>query len=400
MKKTVLAALLLSLALTGCSSGLTIFSNYRRLENIELVRTITADAAAEGVNVSIYGTTGEESVPRMYERTGSSIGVALGELMLMPLGRDAILSHTENILIGEDLAADGLDECLDYIERYSEMRMDTGILIVRDGTARDLVAGLSGEDTPASDIIAGLDKNISRVGQGYIFTCREIAASLAGNGCALVQCVRGVEQEKLFEARGDLDIQPAGFAVVRENMAPVFLTEEETLGAAVLLGKFQSKNVDLPVEGAVLTASVDSARAGFTPVFGEDGRLTRLRVALELDANVISVDGLADLTDTGLRDRAQEKLSGLFTAAALAAIRRGQELNIDFLDLEHITERREPLAFQDMPVTWRDLFPDLPVEVRTESTLIRTYDIVDPPRVAGEEEKNPWEKLIESLKGS
>lgn len=401
MKKIVLAALALSLSLslTGCSAGLTILSNYRRIENIELIRTMTADKDGQGVNAAICGTAGEKSEARMYEKSGSSLGVALGELLLLPLGRDAILSHTENMLIGEELAREKLNECLDYIERFSEMRLDTGILIVRDGTARDLLKGLAGEDTPAPDVIAGLARNISKTGRGYFFTCREIASSLADNGCALVQCVRGQEEEKLFEGRGDLNIVPAGFAVVQKEGGVEFLSDLETLGAMLILRKYKSRNVDLALPGGTVTVSVDSAAAEIEPRFERDGTLGSVKIRLALEANVICVSGEADLEDKTVRQKAETELSERFRAAAESTLRRSQELGLDFLDLESLLERREPLKISDTLKNWEDIFPELPVEVEAESTLQRTYDIVEPPQEA-KEDTNPWEKMIRSLKGS
>ena len=83
MKKAALLALALSLALTGCSPGLTIFSNYRHLEMIELVRTVTVDSSEDGVLVGIYGTAGEEQEARMYEKSGPSIGVTMNPISSM-----------------------------------------------------------------------------------------------------------------------------------------------------------------------------------------------------------------------------------------------------------------------------------------------------------------------------
>ena len=401
MKKAFCAflALAIALALTGCS-GLTIFSNYRHLENIQLVRTVTADMEGEGVNVSVYGTAGEQSEARMYERSGPSIGVAMGKLILMPLGREAILSHTEAMLIGEDLAKKSIRECLDYVERFSEMRLDTGVLVVRDGTARDLLAGLSGSDTPASDTIAGLGRNIAKVGEGYFFTAREIASSMADNGCALIQCVRGVKEEKLFEARGDLNLEPAGFAVLKDGAVCEYLTDEETLGAMLLLGKYKSRNMDLALPGAAVTVSVDLAKTDMEPVFDRDGRLTELRVRLSLRANVINVAGEADITDEAVRRQCERELTEIMTGAVRAAVRRSQELKIDYLDLEGVVRRSSPLKLEDMPGAWEDIFPGLPVTVEGSGVLARTYDIADPPEKSGKEDKNPWEKLTESLKGN
>ena len=400
MKRAVFLSLAVCLALTGCSSGLTIFSNYRRLEMIELVRTVTVDTAEDGVNVSICGTAGEKQEARMYQNTGPSIGVAMNELTLMPLGRQAILSHTESMLIGEDAAKTRLDEVLDYVERFSEMRLDTGLFIVRDGTALDLVSGVAGKETPAADVVAGLTESLPKVGEGYVFSCREIAASLSENGCALIQCVRGEKEEKLFENRGDMNIKPAGFAVMLPDSTAGYLTEEETLGAMLILGKYESHNMDVPVGDAVLTVSVDLAKPKIRPVFSDSGELERIRLELELQSNLVSMDGLADLRDEELRRKVEEKLSELMGGALEKVLERERTLGLDFLDLEGICERREPIRMEDMPQRWEDIFTALPVDVSVKSVLMRTYDIIDPPEISGKAEGNPWEKLTESLRGS
>ncbi len=398
MRKRVPAlGLALCLLLSGCSRGLTIFSNYRRLESIELVRTVTVDTAEPGVSVAIYGTAGEKQEARMYEKEGTSIGIAMNELTLMPLGREAILSHTENMLIGSDLAEDRLDEVLDYVERFSEMRLDTGLLVVLDSTARELVSGLAGEETPASDVIAGLSENIDRVGKGYIFSCREIVSSLAQNGVALVQCVRGVKEEKLFEKRGEMNIEPAGFAVMRPDTVVGYLTEEETLGSMLLLGRYRSRNLDVPVENAVLTMSVDLVTPEVKPVFAHDGSLEKVDIRLKLSSNLVSMEGLVDIRREDVREKVEEGLSGIVESAVSAAVRRGQEMGVDFLDLRGILSRREPIKMEDIPEKWEDVFPALPVEIRVESVFSRTYDIIDPPEISGREEGGPWKKLIGSL---
>ena len=402
MRRAAIPALAGALAvlLTACSPGLTIFSNYRSLENLELVRTVTADTAREGVHVTICSTAGEKSDARMYGRVGPSIGVALGELIHLPLGREAILSHTENLLIGEAYVKEGLAQCLDYMERFSEMRLDTGILIVRGGTAKDLVEGLTGGETPAPDAIAGLGRIAARIGRGYFFTCRQIAASLAENGCALAMSVRGEKADKLFEDRGELDIEPAGFAVLRPGEDPVFLSDEETWGALMLLGLFRSRNVDLPVEDTVLTVSVDKAGAAYTPRFDGQG-LAGVDIALTAQANVICMEGDGDLKDPAYREKAEKALGEALRQAAGAALDRSRVLQVDFLDLAGIVRRKAPLKFEGVADKWGEIFPELPLTVTVKAELTRTFDIVDPPAVSkGEEAKSPWEKLTDSLRDS
>ena len=76
-------------------------------------------------------------------------------------------------------------------------------------------------------------------------------------------------------------------------------------------------------------------------------------------------------------------------------------MGIDFLDLRGFAARAEPIKLQDMPGSFEEALPDLEVEVTAESSIRRTYDIMDPPQTAKDKEvKNPWENLIESLRDS
>jgi spore germination protein KC len=402
MKRKIMiiaAALSLALTLSGCN-GMTLFSNYREIEDLELVRTVAADSSDEGINVLICsGPSTEGSEAKLYEESGENLALTLGRMQKTALGREALLSHTEDILIGEELAKNGIDEILDYVERYAEMRLDTNIFIVR-GNASDLVKGVTGESTFPADVLSGIEKNLDKTGEGCVFTCKELAISEADNGCGLVMAISAVKDEKLFDGRGDMSIAPAGFGIIKDGKLIDYLEGDETTGALILVGRFKADEICETVEETTLTLTVDGIKTDIEPEFDDNGALMGLNISIKAQANVINMDGDGNLEDKDFRKSAERELSEMLKGYVTAAIERSQSMDIDFLSLGGAAERAEPIKFKKMPESWTSIFRSLNVRVCAESILRRTYDIVDTLDENGEEEPKIWEKLTKFLADS
>src|SRR5699024_5673858 len=98
---------------------------------------------------------------------------------------ELFFSNTGYILLGEEAARDA-GSCLDYIERASEIRLDTPLFVVRGAKAGPLVTAGGGEDGDITEIMSSLERFIERRAAGYLPTCADIARSLARSGAALV----------------------------------------------------------------------------------------------------------------------------------------------------------------------------------------------------------------------
>ncbi len=395
---SVLTALAL-LPISGCS-GTTIFSNYREVEDLELVRTICVDKAGDGVNVLICTSpTGEEAKLRMFERSAESVATGLAKLRKTSTGKEALLSHTENLLIGDAEAARGVGACLDYVVRYGEIMLDTNLFIVRGMEGRELMRGIAGETTSPASVLSGVVMSLPMEGEGYVFTCRDTAVSLSENGCALVMAISGAKEEKLFEDRGDMRVVPAGFALLTDGRLVDYLTEEETLGVLLLRSKLKDMDVDIPCRDGVITVSLSEVETEVVPRL-EGDKLAGFRAELSVKADVVNISGSSRIEDKDVRAEAESWLSDLISKSAEAAIRKSQATGADFLELCGIAMRSKPMKLSFTTEEFRELLEELDFQVTVKSTLRRTYDVTDPLDESGEEVPGIWERLILSLKGS
>ena len=400
MRKFTSLALAVSmcLGLSGCS-GASIFSNYREIEDLEIIRTVGIDYEAEGICVTACtGLTGTDTAPRIYEKNAPSLAIALNELQRLPLGKSALLSHVENLLIGEEQARKGITMFLDYLERYSETRLGITPFIVR-GESQEVIVGATGEATSCTDILGTIRENAAYVGAGCPYSCLDVATSLARRGCALIMAVEGVQREKLFDEQGDMDIQTAGFAIIEEGRLSGYLDEDETMGVLMVTENLRAAELDLESRGVKLTVMLTGCKAGFTPVF-DGGELERLDVELTVSGNVVNLSEGGRLWEDSFIDDVEDAMAEKLLIPAAAALERSQSLGLDFMALGDAVEMRSPIDFSQMEKSWEEIFPGLEIEVQVNGELKRTYDINDPVRTDGGEEDSFWDRAIGSLTGS
>lgn len=393
MKKLmIISALAILLAVSGCS-GATIFSGYREIEDVELVRSIAIDKCEKGVRVTTSsGISQQDEEPHIFEGEGATLAQALETLQKMPVGKETIYSHTERILISEEAAKLGIAEYMDYIERAQAMRFSTKLYIIR-GNAGELLRNTASTRSSATDMMEYLEKYIAQVGNGYVFTGEDIAVALAERGNALVMAVKTEERKKASDDDSENKVVPAGFAVIHDGLLTGFLSEEESYGAMLLMGMTESDTMDLEADGLTATVEMTGVKIEFKPVY--DGKkLRRADISVQVKGNIISLSGEARLEDDAFREKLSTSMAEVERDRVMSALERSRSEGVDFMDIGGKLERKKPVAFRKMGEKWEDIFPQTEFHISVSAALRRTYDINDPLNVTGEEETTVWEGLI------
>ena len=121
--RLLLAAALL-LPLTGCASlSLTGFLPYgREIEDMELVRTLGVDG--DGSGVTVIGSGGTQEGENANLVTGQADTISAAVLTMQSQGSSYLyFGHVGQLLLGEELARQGVTPSLDYVLRDVEMRL-------------------------------------------------------------------------------------------------------------------------------------------------------------------------------------------------------------------------------------------------------------------------------------
>lgn len=151
VRKGLAAALAaaLSLALTGCWSA-------REIDRLAFVIAIGFDRvpSGEGYVVTFRVVDPGATAGDRGQGDGGSAGhqpqtlsvaieaespVEALDAFLLSVARRPLLSHVQGIFIGEELAREGIDEVVDFLERHPEVRRSATLLVTRGSAAARLL---------------------------------------------------------------------------------------------------------------------------------------------------------------------------------------------------------------------------------------------------------------------
>jgi len=368
------------LPLEGC--GWPVHS--REVEQLQLIQTLGCDVRGDGVTVSASSGPqpgGGEGV--RLAAGGESIPAAIRNLQHWSAREELFFSHVRYAVLGEDAARRGAGPLLDYFERSTQTPMNLPLLVVRGGTARELVTASEDPDYEATVLLASLQRDTERMGTAHCFSVLDVARRLSRSGAALCCAVAAREPGGNVPSAGEgaLPVVEAGYAVLREGRLAGFLNADESLGTDLLLGLAGAARYVLPRDEGTVTVELRSAEAALTPRWDPDTGIV-LDAELQVRAGVIHSDG-ADPGADGVLPELEQALARAVQLQAEAALEASRTLEADFLELAALTERKAG----GLPRGARAAggFPPLTWQVRVQASVERSYDVYGAVPIAGEE---------------
>lgn len=376
MKRIIVAVLALNmLVLSGCSSRVA--SSIREPDELDLIRTIGIDKHEDGYSVTIDTGVGlNNSAPHIRNGKGPTIDSALNVLKKMVGRLEPFYSHTDNVIIGEDLAREGIDEVMDYIARNSEIRIDTNLFVAKGMTAEDLITGSVSKMQAAAGILNLLSIQVSTLGQGYVFTCLDVIASLAQSGKALVLAIELTEGDNLLDTE-EKRLLPNGFGIIQNGKLTSYVSAKNAPSVTLLINELDYLNIQVETEEGTVGLGVINSYVDIKPVF-LDNQLSKLKIKVKMEASITEVGGPMDIKSEKKRQELGLAVSEKILANLQDTLMNSKELGVDYIGLGQKAEIKAPIKFQNMSEPWHELFPELPIEIEVTTKIKRSFDLVQP----------------------
>lgn len=375
-------------ALSGCSN-VGIYYEYRRVEDLELIRTIGVDVEEnKNGNVTVTACSGIDlkgAKARIISRTASTMATALDIMQENIAGKEPFYAHADHIVIGENAAKEGIAGYLDFIMRATEMRTNINLFIVKGGTAKDLITETEGEVTSAANMLLALNENLSKIGRGFMVSCRELSANLSEFGYSLALAVKLTDTDEIDEESGRKMIIPAGFALIQDGKLIDYIDEDLGHSVGTIMGESMlGDTVADDGMGGNVVLSYDSVETKIKPRFS-DGELKTVDITISCRLNVEEVTNEINLRDSEVRKNIALQVAKAEADNAKKAITLSQNMGIDFMNIGGDIQLMHPVKFEKMAHSWDELFSDMEFNITAEATLIRTYDINNPLNVSGKD---------------
>lgn len=357
MKKQLAAPLAVCLLLTGCSH----LPVAREMEDMALLRTVGIDRAPGGVAVT--GSTGPRA--RGLQGEGepalklSAERESLSAACLAMRGQSdsyVFFGYVNQLLIGEDLAKEGVQPVLDYFVRDAELGLGAQLWLVRGASAREAVSAGGG---------AGVDSRLetlqhdSKMGlASHTRTAGELYTDLLELGSAFVPALTP-------ESDGAAVLTEQGYGVLRGDRLAGFLDGEAAKGLELLAGGPSADIVEAELAGQRVSVKITSARTGSRLEF-QGNTPSALRLTCKIEARLAGYGGR--LTEEEL-DQLQRQIEARERSKIEAALARLRELHSDCAGLGAKAAMVCPARWQNIQADWSGWFSRLPTDIKVQINL-------------------------------
>ena len=329
MKKSVLLVLLLMLLLTGCRRYSGFLPYAREIEDMELIRTLGVDTAGDaGVAITASGGTSQEETEVVSGEAGT---ISAAVLELQGEGSSYLyFGHVTQLLLGEGLA--------NYVLRDVEMRLETALYVVRNGTAGQAIEAAAA-DGSATDRLEALADDAGLTANSMPRTVKDVLAETA-----------------------------AGYGILKDGVLVGWAEGDAALGVNLIFGKVDADVVEVQAPDVTAAAlRVVGAAASVRPIWQGD-TLAGLKVHCKVDANL--AEGSA-MPDQATLDALEAELAQVEAERMARALELSRVLDADYLGL------RQSAAFA---VPWHKKvllgsysMKDLKLEATAEAVIQRSY---------------------------
>jgi len=380
---TILISLLAIALLTGCW-------NRRELNDLSIALGVGIDKEGDRYRLSIQIVNPQEIAARkgggdnspvtIYEETGDTL-FEIFRRMTTHTPRKIYMSHLRILIIGEEVAKDGVQNVLDVFARDHEMRTDFYVIIARDTEAKQVLSILQPlEKVPANFLYKTLQTSESVWAPTIGVFLDELMSDLMVKGKeATLTGVRilgdaeaGTMVDNLKSTRTNALLKYTTIGVFRKDKLVGWLNEEESKGYNYISNRVKSTVGVLPCPGGG-KMDVEVIRTK-TKLSGKvtDGQ-PEITIEIRIDQNVGEVACAIDITDPDVMSKMDREGEKRIKSIVEKTVQRAQKkYKSDIFGFGDAIRRSSPKEWERLENDWYNLFPEVPVHYNIQVSTLRT----------------------------
>ncbi|MFS0915780.1 Ger(x)C family spore germination protein [Brevibacillus sp. 179-C 1.1 NHS] len=323
---------------------------YRLSIQVPLVSSLGAQSGGGG------GTSGDKSY-----YVDSAVGRTIREannLIQARMSREIYYSHHRMIVIGEQLAKEGMSEVLDIVARFPENRLTAYIVMTRGKgiellTAQPQFERFSGEAM----------RELVKMG-GIKVSLKDVAQMLSTPGVdAILPVLAAVDSHPKGKSK---EIEATGVGLFRHNKLVTIAKPKELTGLRLFQPNFTPFSVVLPLnKHEQLTIIYSKGRANINPEI----RKGHVHFNIDLYASAVVTENMSNLDlekEKNIR-MLQAKLAEQINSGVKQTMQTIQRHRSDFIGLGITLSRNYPQEWRvRYRNRWNEELPKITYEIRTK----------------------------------
>ncbi|WP_026677640.1 Ger(x)C family spore germination protein [Fictibacillus gelatini] len=293
-------------------------------------------------------------------------------------------SHLRVLVIGEDLAREGIGRSLDLLSRNQELRTDFYVMIAKGMKASDVLnVTTSLEKIPSNKIFYALETSDKVYGPTYKETLDDLISTLVTHGKqpAITGVVlkgnehEGAPMDNVAKTDPDARIKVDGIAIFKKDKLKGWLKEAASAGYVITTDQLSKgiMHVKCPKGGKAAVEIINAKTKIKTKVVNGQPEAF---VYVRQEGNVGEVECHIDLTKpesiTQL-EKGIEKRNVELVKTSIKEVKR--KYKIDSFGFGEAVHRSNPEYWKKAQKNWDKIFVHMPVHVKAEMKIRRVGTI-------------------------
>lgn len=297
---------------------------------------------------------------------------------LVKSNRKPFFGHIRMIVIGEELAKDGIIEVINFFERDHEIRLTPHILIAKGISAKSVLEAESElEDFPATHLESIIKNNTANAKLQNTTLIDVLKAMNRPGHDPAVGTIESLEIKKKLTIK---DLEVKGAAILKEHKLVGFLSPIETRGFLFTQDKVKGTiiNIPDPYEKDKEVAVEILRSRGKRDVILEQNKL-KLVIDIKAVGNIGGQESSMDLSSSDTLSKLEVLTEKRIEKEIKDAINIAQKkYKSDFLAFSRIAHKKYPEYWKNIKSNWIEVFSSVPIDINVEVKIKRTGLITRP----------------------
>lgn len=366
---------LIAMTLAGCW-------NRRELNDLAIAVAIGIDKDGENqyqVSVQVVDPGEVAANNRTMTRTPVTFYQARGRTIFEAIRKMTTVSprpiysaHLRMLVIGEELAKEGIGDALEYMSRYYEHRTDFYIAIARETTAASTLKILTHlEAIPANQMYSSLLNSQKQWAPTASITLDQLIMDIVSKGKQPVVTglrlrgdqEKGMSRENVESIASAAHLQYSGLAVINQDKLIGWLNEVESRGYSFIHNDVHNTVGVLKCpDGGKMTIEV--IRSKTIPKAKFVNGEPEIHLAIRIEASIGEVLCKIDLTQKSSIYKMEHKSEDAIRGFVQKTIDQAQEkYKVDIFGFGDVVHRANPAYWKKVENNWDSVFQKMPVKL-------------------------------------
>ena len=297
--------------------------NYRELNTLGITSAIGVDKEGENYKVTVQivntqkvgsdtNSVGNQTKFLTFSSTGKTVQEAVRNI-ISESPRRLYINHVELLIIGEELAKEGIYGMLDLFFRDPESRKQFAVIVSKNATAEDVLSIITPLETLNSkNILDSIKSDFEYEGVNELITFENLMKTYLNKRKEIslpsIEIIgnvkKGEENENLEESSVNTKVVLSGMTVFKEDKLIDYLTEEESKTVIIVKNK---------LENTLITHSCNNDKYVTIEIMNSktDVKATGLNIDINLssEGNINEITCDYDLKDKNVIKKLQEEIN-------------------------------------------------------------------------------------------